>query len=102
MILSRTVQMAQTLVEETLDLTRKGRSDAADEGFKTDVFPWVVNGQIEKNLQHLQMLMEGIAEDASVIERKMKDRRVTDDYDLDTDSGKPVGRQFDVNGREIR
>ena len=94
--------MTQKLVQETLALTKKGRSDAADEGFKTDVYPWVINGQIQQSLEHALMLLDGIAEDASAIERKMKAGKVTDDYDLDSDSGKPVGRQFDVNGREIK
>lgn len=94
--------MTQKLVQETLALTKKGRSDAADEGFKTDVYPWVINGQIQQSLEHALMLLDGIAEDAAAIERKMKVGRIPDDYDMDPDSGKPVGRQFDVNGREIK
>jgi hypothetical protein len=94
--------MAQRLVDEALELTKKGRNDAAQEGFNTETYLLQANAAIQKTLEHIKMLQEGIAEDVATLERKMKDRRVTDDYDLDTDSGKPVGRQFDVNGREIR
>ena len=102
MMLSREIQMAQKLVDEALELTKKGRADAAQEGFNTEVYLLRANAQIQSTLEHIKMIQEGVMEDVQTIERKMKEKKVTDDYGLDADSGKPIGRTFDVNGREIR
>ena len=95
MRLSKTVQMTQALIEDTLALTQKGRSDAAEENFKTDVFPWAVNGQIEKNLQHIQMLMSGVLEDALNYEERFHQQNCISAEDgYDEASGKKIGKYY--------
>ena len=94
--------MAQRLVDEALELTKKGRNDAAQEGFNTETYLLQANAAIQKTLEHIKMLQEGIAEDVATLERKMKANRVTDDYGLDSDTGKPIGKTYDADGNEIR
>ena len=88
--------MTQKLTQETLTLTRKGRAEAAEEHFPTESFPWVVSGQIEKNLEHIEMLMTGINEDALYLEKRMSDNKSPDEYGRDAESGKKVGKIWPV------
>ena len=95
MRLSKTVQMTQEWIDDTLELTRKARKDAADENFKTEVFPWVVNGQIEKNLQHIQRLMGGVLEDAKNYEERFHQQNCISAEDgYDEASGKKIGKYY--------
>ena len=96
MKLSRSVQMTQTLIQDTLTLATKGPHEAVESGFRADIFPWAINAQIQKNLEHIQMLLEGIAEDARVLEKRMSDAKQPDEYGVDAESGKPFGRYLGV------
>ena len=96
MKLSRTVTMAQEVIDDTMALTKKGLRDASEEGFKTEVFPWAVNVQIQNNLKHLKMIVNGIEEDAQLLEKRMSASKEPDDYGVDEESGKPLGRYLGV------
>ena len=97
MKLSKTVEMTKKLVAETLEMTKKGRADAANEGFNTEVFLLQINAQIQKNLEHIQMFMEGIAEDAENIEQQVNAAKIPDEYGRDRETGKKVGRMWPAN-----
>lgn len=99
MKLSKTVEMAQELVTDTLALVRSDRGDAAAMGFKTDEYKSVVSGMIEKNLQHLQRFVEGIAEDAQMYEDRLRTAKAPDDDGRDEETGKPVGTYYGLAQR---
>ena len=56
MKLSKTLAMADMMVDDATALTEKGLRDASEEGFKVEIFPWAVNVQIRENLKHLKVL----------------------------------------------
>lgn len=94
MKLSKTVEMVQELVTDTLVLVRSDRGDAADMGFKTEEYKSVVSGMVEKNLQHLQRLVEGIAEDAQLYEERLRRVKAPDEDGRDPETGKPIGNYY--------
>lgn len=96
MKMSKTVEMAQELVSDTLLLVRSDRGDAAEAGFNPDVYKSVVSGMLEKNLQHLQRLIEGISEDAQLYEERLRKIKAPDEDGHDADTGKPIGRIWPV------
>ena len=86
--------MAQKLVAETLEMTKKGRADAATEGFNTEIFLLQLNAQIQKNLEHIDMLITGINEDAAYLEKRMSESKTPYEYGRDADTGKKVGKLY--------
>ena len=94
MRLSRTAEIAEAMIQEVLTMTQKGRSDAAEEHYPTDVFPWAISGQIETKLKDVAILMTEIIEDAHFLEKRMSANKAPDEYGRDEETGKKIGRLY--------
>ena len=99
MKLSKMVEMAESIQQDAVDLIRSNRGDAATEGFDPDVWHQIANAQIDKDLNHLSMLLASIKEDAIRLEALLQKKGKLDEEGEET--GRPLGRYMGVSGGEI-